>query len=115
MKSKNNLPEGLIVQTLVEGSGREVKTGQVIKAHYQGSLENGETFDSSYERNQPFIAQIGVGNLIKGWDIAIPGVREGGKIKLTIPPDLAYGDRDLPGIPAGSTLIFELEVLEIMD
>jgi len=107
------LENGLIIETLVEGTGKIVEKGDGIKAHYEGSLLDGSVFDSSYKRGEPFTARIGVGQLIKGWDIAVPGMKEGGKVKLTIPAELAYGDMDIPGIPAGSTLVFLLEVLEV--
>lgn len=108
------LNNGLIFETLIEGDGPEVKVGDFIAAHYEGSLLDGKIFDSSYQRGEPFVAQIGVGELIQGWDLAIPGVKQGSKIKLTVPPELAYGSMSLPGIPANSTLVFVLEIVQIM-
>jgi len=113
--SSVSIQTGLSYIDLKVGSGKEVKTGSRVKAHYLGTLLDGKKFDSSYDRNEPFTAQIGVGQLIRGWDLAIPGMKEGGKRKLTISPDLAYGDRDIPGIPANSTLLFEVEVLEVLN
>ena len=117
------LDNGLIIEEIEVGTGNEVKSGDTIKAHYTGTLENGDKFDSSKDRNERFEATIGVRQLIQGWDIGIPGVqeqgvpgmKEGGKRKLTIPADLAYGDANLPGIPAGSTLIFVIEDVEIVE
>jgi len=112
--STQTLENGLIIETITEGSGAVVQKGDTIKAHYEGNLMDGTIFDSSYKRGEPFTARIGVGQLIQGWDIAVPGMKEGGKVKLTIPPELAYGDMDIPGIPAGSTLQFIMEVLEVL-
>lgn len=96
------------------GDGVEVKSGDTIVIHYTGTLENGQKFDSSLDRGQPFETQIGVGQVIKGWDQGVIGMKVGGKRKLTIPPDLAYGEKGKPeAIPPNSTLIFELELLEI--
>ena len=96
-----------------EGEGSEVKEGDTVVMNYKGTLEDGTQFDSSYDRGEPFETQIGVGQVIKGWDMGIPGMKVGGKRKLTIPADLAYGDRAVGNIPANSTLIFEVELLEI--
>lgn len=96
------------------GEGREVTSGDHIVIHYKGTLENGETFDSSYKRGEPFQTRIGVGQVIDGWEMGIPGMKVGGKRKLIIPPALAYGDREIGLIPAGSTLIFEVELIDIV-
>lgn len=96
------------------GEGVEVKSGDTIVIHYTGTLENGQKFDSSLDRGQPFETQIGVGQVIKGWDQGVIGMKVGGKRKLTIPSDLAYGEQGIEGaIPPNATLIFELELLEI--
>jgi len=115
MNSPSTMPTNkLIIEDQTVGTGREVKTGDTISIHYVGTLENGQKFDSSRDRGQPFEAQIGVGQLIKGWDQGIPGMKVGGKRKLTIPSDLAYGDAGIPGaIPAKATLIFEVELMGI--
>lgn len=107
------LPVALSVEDIKEGIGSEVKSGDTIVLNYKGTLTDGTQFDSSYERGKPFTTQIGVGQVIKGWDLGVIGMKVGGKRKLTIPPELAYGDRDIGGIGANSTLIFELELLEI--
>jgi peptidylprolyl isomerase len=95
------------------GTGEEVHSGDYITIHYKGTLENGQVFDSSYERGSPFNCRIGVGDVIAGWDMGVIGMKPGGKRKLTIPPQLAYGDNSVGSIPAGSTLIFEVELISI--
>lgn len=96
------------------GTGEEVKSGDVVCIDYKGTLENGTEFDQSYKRGQPFVTQIGVGQVIPGWDLGIVGLKEGGKRKLTIPADLAYGSRATNSIPANSTLIFEVELVKVI-
>lgn len=104
----------LKIEDLEKGSGREVKSGDAVVMHYSGTLENGEKFDSSYDRGQPFTTRIGVGQVIKGWDEGVPGMKIGGKRRLTIPPDLAYGNRGAGNkIPPNSTLIFDVELIDI--
>lgn len=104
----------LIIEDIQIGSGSEVKTGDTISIHYLGTLENGQKFDSSYDRGQPFETQIGVGQVIQGWDQGVVGMKIGGKRKLIIPPELGYGSQEIPGvIPANSTLIFEVELVKI--
>lgn len=107
-------PSGLVTKDLVMGSGREVKSGDHVKVHYVGTLTDGKEFDSSRGRNQPFEFDVGGGMVIKGWEQGLLGMKVGGKRKLTIPPDLAYGDRGVPPkVPAKATLVFEVELLEI--
>lgn len=106
-------PTGLIVEDIKVGEGTEVKSGNTVVIHYTGTLQNGEKFDSSVDRGQPFTTEIGVGEVIKGWDEGVLGMKVGGKRKLTIPPDLGYGLDPVGPIPANSTLIFELELLEV--
>ena len=108
----NDIKE-LKIEDIKEGTGPAVKSGDTIKIHYLGTLTNGQKFDSSYDRNQPFETQIGVGNVIKGWDIGVAGMKVGGKRRLTIPPDMGYGAQVMGSIPANSTLIFDLDLLEI--
>lgn len=104
----------LIIEDIVVGTGLEVKKGDGVSMHYSGILEDGKKFDSSYDRGQPFETEIGVGQVIKGWDEGVPGMKIGGKRKLTIPYDMAYGERGIPGvIPPKATLIFEVELLDI--
>lgn len=101
------------IEDIKLGEGQEVTGGDYITIHYHGTLEDGTVFDSSHERGAPFKTRIGVGEVIEGWDMGVPGMKKGGKRKLTIPAKLAYGDQSVGSIPAGSTLIFEVELLGI--
>ncbi len=104
----------LIIEDLKVGTGPEVKSGDHVVMHYVGTLEDGTKFDSSYDRDQPFETPIGVGYVIKGWDMGVQGMKVGGKRKLTIPYQLGYGKYGIdPDIPGFATLIFEVELLRI--
>lgn len=106
---------GLKYVVLKEGTGAVPKKGDMVKAHYTGWLVNGTKFDSSVDRGEPLQFQVGVGKVIKGWDEALLSMKVGEKRKLTIPGDLAYGKRGYPGvIPPDATLIFDVELLEIV-
>lgn len=98
----------------VVGTGTEAKTGNHVTVNYVGTLTNGTKFDSSYDRNQPFDFNLGGGQVIKGWDQGVVGMKVGGKRKLVIPPSLGYGAQAVGDkIPANSTLVFEIELLDV--
>lgn len=105
---------GLKYEDTVEGTGALAQKGQMVSVHYTGWLENGTKFDSSKDRNQPFSFKLGAGQVIRGWDEGVAGMKVGGTRKLTIPPALGYGSRGAGGvIPPNATLIFEVELLDI--
>ena len=105
---------GLKITELQVGEGAEASSGQTIAVHYRGTLENGKQFDASYDRGTPFTFPLGAGRVIKGWDEGVVGMKVGGKRKLVIPPDLAYGSRGAGGvIPPNATLMFEVELLDV--
>ena len=106
-------PSGLSITDLVVGDGAEAVSGETVTVNYRGTLANGKEFDSSYGRG-PFSFPLGAGRVIRGWDEGVAGMKVGGKRKLVIPPDLAYGERGAGGvIPPNATLIFEVELLAI--
>ena len=94
------------------GTGREAVKGALVTVHYDGFLENGEKFDSSVDRRQPFKFVLGAGKVIKGWDQGLLGMKEGGKRTLNIPAELGYGARAIGPIPPNSNLIFHVELIE---
>lgn len=107
------LASGLTVQVLREGRGAEAKADDKVSVHYVGTLLNGSKFDSSRDRDAPFSFWVGQKQVIEGWDEGIVGMREGELRRLTIPPGLAYGSDAKPGIPAHSTLVFDVELLDV--
>jgi len=106
---------GLKIEDTGEGNGATAEAGQTVSVHYTGWLENGSKFDSSKDRNEPFNFRLGGGMVIRGWDEGVQGMKVGGTRKLTIPPELGYGARGAGGvIPPNATLIFEVELLDIL-
>ncbi len=104
----------LIIEELTLGEGAACKAGDHVSMHYTGWLTNGKKFDSSVDRNDPFNFQLGVGQVIPGWDQGVEGMQIGGKRKLTIPSKLAYGEMGAGGIiPPNATLVFDVELLAI--
>lgn len=115
-KSKNMNVTSLKIEDQVVGTGAEAKSGQMVTVHYVGSLTNGKVFDASRNHGtEGFTFALGAGQVIKGWDLGVAGMKVGGKRKLTIPSELAYGAQDIGNglIPANSTLIFEVELLSV--
>ena len=107
-------PSGLVIEDVTVGEGVAAATGQKVTVHYTGWLTNGTQFDSSKDRNDPFVFPLGGGRVIKGWDEGVQGMKVGGKRKLTIPPALGYGARGAGGaIPPNATLVFEVELLGV--
>jgi FKBP-type peptidyl-prolyl cis-trans isomerase len=105
---------GLKYEDTTVGDGAVASKGQTVSVHYTGWLENGTKFDSSKDRNDPFEFKLGAGQVIRGWDEGVAGMKVGGVRRLTIPPQLGYGDRGAGGvIPPKATLIFEVELLSI--
>ncbi|HEY9530399.1 MAG TPA: FKBP-type peptidyl-prolyl cis-trans isomerase [Burkholderiales bacterium] len=109
------IPSGLVKEDLTVGAGPAAHAGDEVLVHYVGWLDDGQQFDSSRARRDPLDFALGAGDVIKGWDDGIAGMKVGGKRKLRIPARLAYGDHGLAGvIPPGATLHFEIELLEIL-
>ena len=106
---------GLIIEDLVVGEGAEAQDYNKVVVNYTGSLADGSVFDSSLNPGrEPFTFTLGAGSVIKGWDLGVEGMKVGGKRKLTIPPELGYGDQGAGDvIPPGATLIFEVDLLEV--
>lgn len=98
-------------QILKEGSGEVPQQHTQVFVHYTGYLTNGQIFDSSHNRGQPFSFTLGAGQVIRGWDLCVSGMKQGELCKLTVPPEYGYGERGVGPIPANSTLIFEIELL----
>ena len=101
------------VVDLVVGTGATAAIGDTVTVNYVGTLTNGTKFDSSYDRNQPFTFLLGAGQVIAGWDQGVPGMKVGGKRRLTIPPSLAYGSQGRGVIPPNTTLMFDIDLVSI--
>ncbi|MCE3236737.1 MAG: fkpA [Vampirovibrio sp.] len=106
---------GIKIQDVVEGTGKVAESGDTVSVNYLGTLaSNGQKFDSSYDRNEPFTFRLGSGQVIEGWEKGIVGMKEGGKRILTIPPEKAYGEDGAPPvIPPNATLKFEVEMVKV--
>lgn len=106
------MSEKLQIEDITPGTGAPAQRGQRVSVHYTGWLQDGTKFDSSLDRGKPFNFRLGAGEVITGWDDGVVGMMPGGKRRLTIPPDLAYGRRGVSGvIPGNTTLVFEVELL----
>lgn len=103
----------LQIQDLVVGTGKEATAGAEVSVHYTGVLTNGQKFDSSVDRGQPFSFPLGAGRVIAGWDQGVAGMKVGGKRKLIIPPSLGYGAAGTGPIPGNATLVFDVELLDV--
>ena len=114
-ESVDNLPSGLRIQDETVGTGAEAVSGKIITVNYTGTLTNGNKFDSSYDRGTSFSFVLGAGQVIQGWEEGVAGMKVGGKRKLVIPPELGYGNQNVGNglIPPNSTLIFEVELLDV--
>ncbi len=104
--------QSLIIDDVVIGEGEKVKAGDVVTVQYIGRLQNGQEFDNSYTKGQPFTFEVGAGRVIKGWDEGVVGMQVGGQRILIIPSNLAYGKSGTGPIPGGATLVFAIELLE---
>ncbi|MFC9582551.1 FKBP-type peptidyl-prolyl cis-trans isomerase [Streptomyces yangpuensis] len=115
-RPEGEAPEELTVRDLVVGDGPEAKPGRVVRVHYVGvTFESGREFDASWDRGEPFKFAVGGGRVIKGWDRGIRGMKVGGRREIIVPPRLGYGKQSpSPLIPAGSTLVFVVDLLSVV-
>ena len=111
---EGTMEEKLVIVDEKVGTGDEAVAGKKVIVNYTGTLIDGTKFDSSYDRNEPFSFNLGAGEVIKGWDQGVAGMKVGGKRKLTIPPSLGYGAQGAgAAIPPNATLVFEVELLKV--
>jgi FKBP-type peptidyl-prolyl cis-trans isomerase len=103
----------MVIDDIKIGVGEEVKEGDTVAVHYKGTLQNGQEFDSSYNRGVPFEFKVGGGQVIEGWEKGLVGMKQGGQRVLVVPPEMAYGDQGIGPIPGGATLVFAIELIEI--
>jgi hypothetical protein len=116
VQNNASVKNGIEVEILQSGSGAMAAAGNQLRVHYVGRLEDGTQFDSSYDRGQAFVFVLGAGLVIQGWDIGIEGMQVGEKRRLVIPSEFGYGSHGVPGtIPPDATLVFEVELLEIIE
>ena len=112
-KPPSRTVNGVVIQDVKVGSGATATAGKLVSAHYAGRFPDGKAFDSSYDAGAPIDFLLGTGKVIKGWDIGIEGMRVGGKRRLTIPPELAYGALGGGPIPPNATLVFDVELVAV--
>jgi FKBP-type peptidyl-prolyl cis-trans isomerase len=109
----NGTVERMVIEDVKVGGGAEVKSGDTVSVHYIGTLQDGTEFDNSKKRGQTFDFKVGGGQVIKGWDEGLVGMKVGGQRILVIPPDMAYGEKGIGPIPGGATLVFAIELIEV--
>ncbi len=112
-QDQSDLLKKLTIEDQVVGTGAEAKTGDTVSVNYIGTFTDGKVFDSSYERHQALDVVLGESQVIKGWDLGIPGMKVGGKRKLVVPPELGYGAQAYGIIPPSSTLMFTIELMAV--
>jgi FKBP-type peptidyl-prolyl cis-trans isomerase len=109
---KGNI-KNMVIDDIKVGSGEAVKSGDIVSVHYVGTLQNGQEFDNSKKRGEPFEFTVGEGRVIAGWEQGLVGMKVGGQRMLVIPPELGYGEQGVGPIPSNATLVFAIELLDI--